>query len=252
MLQLRNTPDPDCNVSPAQILFGRPLRDGLRFANRLEKFSNPHIRPIWRDAWAAKEEALRTRMTRTTESLAKGSRPLPPLSIGDQVFLQNQQGAHPNKWDRSGRVVEVLNNDQYGIKVDGTGRVTRRNRRFLRAYKPATVAITPRPVSSTACPARATFKGVQPDAAVTPDPPVPDPLPDQQPVLPATSVPSVTESEGCLVSPDREPAPKTHGFNPTAPAPIGSPPQRSPARLLVPRRQTRPPKRYEPETGLWV
>ena len=27
MLQLRNTRDPDCNLSPAQIIFGRPLRD---------------------------------------------------------------------------------------------------------------------------------------------------------------------------------------------------------------------------------
>jgi hypothetical protein len=43
MLQLRNTPDPDCNVSPAQIIFGCPLRDGLSFVNRLEKYSNPHI-----------------------------------------------------------------------------------------------------------------------------------------------------------------------------------------------------------------
>ena len=38
-LQLRNTPDPDCNISPAQIVFGRPLRDTLSFVNRLEKFS---------------------------------------------------------------------------------------------------------------------------------------------------------------------------------------------------------------------
>ena len=27
MLQLRNTPDPACKLSPAQVLFGRPLRD---------------------------------------------------------------------------------------------------------------------------------------------------------------------------------------------------------------------------------
>ena len=50
MLQLRNTPDPDCNISPAQIIFGHPLRDVLSFANRLEKFSNPNIRPLWRQA----------------------------------------------------------------------------------------------------------------------------------------------------------------------------------------------------------
>ncbi|XP_020901236.1 uncharacterized protein K02A2.6, partial [Exaiptasia diaphana] len=42
ILQLRNTPDADCNISPAQIIFGRPIRDTLSFVNKLEKFSNPH------------------------------------------------------------------------------------------------------------------------------------------------------------------------------------------------------------------
>ena len=43
MLQLRNTPDPDCKVSPAQILFGRPLRDAFSFINRNVKFSTPYV-----------------------------------------------------------------------------------------------------------------------------------------------------------------------------------------------------------------
>ena len=97
MLQLRNTPDSDCNISPAQIMFGRPLRDTLSFVNRLEKFSNPHVRPLWRQAWAAKEHALCSRITRVTESLKQHSRPLRPLALGDKVFLQNQQGTNPNK-----------------------------------------------------------------------------------------------------------------------------------------------------------
>ena len=141
MLQLRNTPDPDCNLSPAEIIFGRALRDTLSFVNRLEKFSNPHIRPLWRQAWEAKEQALRTRITRTTESLKAHSRPLRPLAIGEKVFIQNQQGTHPNKWDRSGVVVESPGHDQYRVKVHGSGRRTLRNRRFLRAYTPATPSI---------------------------------------------------------------------------------------------------------------
>ena len=101
------------------------------FVNRLEKFSNPHIRPLWRQAWAAKEEALRTRITRTTESLNAHSR---PLTLGERVFLQNQQGPNPTKWDRSGVVVESAGHDKYRVKVDGSGRIPLRNRRFLRAY----------------------------------------------------------------------------------------------------------------------
>ena len=45
LLQLRNTPDPKCHISPAQILFGRPMRDTLLFINRLDKFSYVVVRP---------------------------------------------------------------------------------------------------------------------------------------------------------------------------------------------------------------
>ena len=41
MLQIRNTPDPDCKLSPAQIIFGRPLRDAFSFVNRSVQFENP-------------------------------------------------------------------------------------------------------------------------------------------------------------------------------------------------------------------
>ena len=44
----------------------------------------------------------------------------------------------PNKWDKSGLVVEALNYDQYRIKVDGSGRLTLRNRRFLKVFTPMT------------------------------------------------------------------------------------------------------------------
>ena len=113
MLQLRNTPDPDCDVSPAQIIFGRPLGDAFSFTNRLEKFKNPQIRPLWTQAWEAKEQALRVRMTRTLEKLGAHSRTLQRLAVGDRVFIQNQHGHNPTKWDRSGTVMEVLDHDQY-------------------------------------------------------------------------------------------------------------------------------------------
>ena len=106
-----------------------PLRDGLCLINRLEKHSNPHVPLTW---W--KVEALCSRITRTTESLQVHSRPLRPLTPGDKVFIQNQQGNHPTKWDRSGTVVESSGNNQYNVKVDGSGRLILWNRRFLHAY----------------------------------------------------------------------------------------------------------------------
>ena len=141
LLQLRNTPDPDCNLSPAQIIFGRPIRDSLTFVNRLEKCSNPHVRPMWREAWANKEDALRTRFTKSSETLNEHVRGLPPLKVGDKCFIQNQTGKNPTKWHRTGSVVETGAHDQYTVKVDGSGRLTKRNRRFLRSFKPASMSV---------------------------------------------------------------------------------------------------------------
>ena len=46
--------------------------------------------------------------------------------------------ARAAKWDKVGRVVEILPFDQYVIKVDGSGRITKRNRRFLRLISTST------------------------------------------------------------------------------------------------------------------
>ena len=53
----------------------------------------------------------------------------------------NKSGNHPKKWDRSGTVVEVLPFNQYTVRIDGFRRVTKRNRKYLRGYTPATVMI---------------------------------------------------------------------------------------------------------------
>ena len=141
MLQLRNTPDPDCRLSPAEIVFGRRLKDVLSFTHQLKKLRGSHVRPSWKDAWSRKELALRKRLTRWQESANEHSKPLTVLNVGDKCFIQNQHGAHQRRWDRSGVVVEVLPYHQYLLKVDGSGRLTRRNRRFLRQYQPATMEI---------------------------------------------------------------------------------------------------------------
>ncbi|XP_014662792.1 PREDICTED: uncharacterized protein K02A2.6-like [Priapulus caudatus] len=82
--QLRNTPDPDCGKSPAEIVFGRPLRDTLSFAKRLQKLGDTvhltsEVHPSWREAWAAKETALRDRFVSQSDALNARSRNLPPL-----------------------------------------------------------------------------------------------------------------------------------------------------------------------------
>ena len=91
ILQLRNTPDPDCGISPAEVVFGLPLRDAFSFVNRLKKFSNRYVWCTWRETWMAKKDALRLRAGRNNGALSKATRPLRPLSCGDSVFIQNQK-----------------------------------------------------------------------------------------------------------------------------------------------------------------
>ena len=141
ILQLRNTPDPDCGQSPAEIVLGRPLRDTLSFSRRLYNSGKtihhaPETHPSWREAWAAKETALRDRFIRQSEKLNDHARNLNPLEVGDQVFVQNGAGNAPKRWEKTGTIKEKLDHDQYVIKVAGSGRFTTRNRKFLRRYRP--------------------------------------------------------------------------------------------------------------------
>ena len=69
MLQLRNTLDSDYQVSPAEIMYGRHLQDGFAFLNKLDTFSNPAARPVWREACKLKEEALHTRFVKNPETI---------------------------------------------------------------------------------------------------------------------------------------------------------------------------------------
>lgn len=138
MLQYRNSPDRDTKLSPAMCVFGRPIRDFIPIPPGRYK---PHT--TWKETLQAREEALRNRHMRMAERLTEHTKRLTPLAVGDHVRIQNQTGPHPLKWDKTGTVVEVRQFDQYVVKVNGSGRVTLRNRKFLRRYVPV---ILPQPV----------------------------------------------------------------------------------------------------------
>ena len=238
MLQLRNTPDPDCHLSPAQVVFGKPLRDSLAFVNRLEKFSNPHIRPIWREAWREKESALRQRYHRTSESLNEHSRTLPPLIVGDRCYVQNQTGNYPKGWDRSGTVVDSPGHDSYFIKVDGSSRVTRRNRQFLRKFVPVSPTISsPRPIASSTFPH--SEEPEEPSTLVTSVPSIVDASHISTPTTVISQQPDITlgyESNQVNIPEPLHDAGSTSMPNDTP----------------RPSRVKRQPRRFEPESGKWV
>ena len=82
MLAYRNTPDPMSKVSPAEIIFGRRIRDFIPVPPGQYL---PHW--TWRETLQAREDALRIRHMRAHERLSEHIRVLPPLIIGNCVKL---------------------------------------------------------------------------------------------------------------------------------------------------------------------
>ena len=124
LLQYLNTPLRDINRSPAQLAAGRQLRDGVPAARQHYKIDR---------AW---HKTLRDREIKMAEAhknvvSKRGThKTLSPIKPGSRVWVQNQATL---EWDRSGTVVETLPNRQYTIRLDGSGRMSRRNRRHLKA-----------------------------------------------------------------------------------------------------------------------
>ena len=131
LLMYRNSIDPETKASPALVLFGRPIRDAIPIP--MGRYS-PH--ETWREILTHREMALAKRHSREHERWSEHTHLLPSLKVGDHVYLQNLMGNHPRRWDRTGVVVEVRQYHQYVIRVDGTGRVTIRNRQHLRKFTP--------------------------------------------------------------------------------------------------------------------
>ena len=109
-----NTPDKGNKLSPAISIFGRPIRDCIPV---LPGKYQPH--PVGRESLLTREEALTHRHMINHKRWKEHTRFLPPLSVGDHVRIQNQVGNHPNKWDKTGHVIEVCQYHQYVIQIDG-------------------------------------------------------------------------------------------------------------------------------------
>ena len=133
VLQHRNTPDPATKLSPAMCVFGRPVRDLIPV--KPGKYA-PH--KMWKQNLELREQALSHRYALADRQWSEHTKSLPPLQPGTHVYLQNQTGNRPKHWNKTGVVVESLPYHQYRVRMDGSGRATLRNRKFLRIYSPTT------------------------------------------------------------------------------------------------------------------
>ena len=124
LLELRNTPRAD-GRSPAQVLFGHPLRSSIPAHHR--SFALEWQRAA--EECDAKAEHLRSQAKEYHDATA---RPLPGLNIGTYVNVQDHV---TRRWDKLGVIVGIGSHRDYLVKM-GSGRVLRRNRKFLRSHRP--------------------------------------------------------------------------------------------------------------------
>lgn len=123
LLELRNTPRAD-GRSPAQVLFGHPLRSSIPVHHRA-------FAAEWqRAADACDAEAARLRM-RAKERHDASARPLPVLRIRSYMDVRSHVSG---RWDRMGVIVGVGKRRDYLVKM-GSGRTLWRNRKFLRRHR---------------------------------------------------------------------------------------------------------------------
>ena len=67
--------------------------------------------------------------THSKELYDKHFKALRDQNLGDNVLCQN---ARNNKWDREGTIIEKHLNQQYTVKMKGSGKVSLRNRKHLK------------------------------------------------------------------------------------------------------------------------
>ena len=86
--------------------------------------------------WRQREVALKKRMGAMIDRIDTKAHSLEPLKVGNSVYIQNQHGSHPTRWDKMGVITQVGQHDQYLVRVHGLRRLTARNRRFLKTFLP--------------------------------------------------------------------------------------------------------------------
>ena len=123
LLEWRNTPRSKDGRSPAQVLFGKPMRTRLPIHH--SAFS-PEFQLSSLECDLKAAQMLEDR----EEVYNLVARDLPELPVGTPVRIQSQHGR--KEWDRVGQIVQVLPHRKYDVRLP-SGTVLTRNRRHLRA-----------------------------------------------------------------------------------------------------------------------
>ena len=133
LMQFRNTPLRDINKSPAELALGRPIRDVLPLP--LHRY---RINPCWARHLNERELSMTARNQSAKDKYDQSAKSLKDLAVGDEVICQD---VRRKKWDKSGTIVALKGNRQYSIKMEGSGRLSIRNRRHVQKVVQKTAQI---------------------------------------------------------------------------------------------------------------
>ena len=131
IMQYRNTPLLDINLSPAQILFHRQLHDHI-----LANLVHYKLHEDWIMSANQREKALAQRNENIAKKYNVSTRQLLEVRIGTTVAIQEPNSKGYRCWVTTGIVVEILPHCQYHVHLDGSNRITLRNRRFIKHITP--------------------------------------------------------------------------------------------------------------------
>ena len=94
------------------------------------------VSKTWIQAQHQREIAIARKTNALAEAYNSTAHPLTPIHPGMHVICQNQLCNHPTRWGKTGLIIGAKAHRQYTVKMDGSGRITTRNRRFLFPISP--------------------------------------------------------------------------------------------------------------------
>jgi hypothetical protein len=118
VLLFRNTPRKPTDLSPAELMFGRQIRDRI-----------PTPRHLYLPQYkTAIEKKLQEAKLAPATNQGRGT-PLPLLPPGTKVFIQDRR---TKRWTMDGEVISKGKNEREYMVRDQNGRTFRTNRRFVK------------------------------------------------------------------------------------------------------------------------
>ena len=123
LLEFRNSPRAD-GRSPAQVLFGHPLRSAVPAHHRA-------FADCWQRAADACDAKAAEQQQRTTARYDASARQHSALTMGQRLLIQDPRSG---LWDRVGVITAVGRRRDYLVRLP-SGRIYWRNRRYLRPQR---------------------------------------------------------------------------------------------------------------------